>query len=69
MGLDHLSCDLTTWSKVSQNIKLNQKMSDSTTLTQLSENIQLQFLMLNIQYCDSIFLYTLFKHINKFYLE
>ena len=44
-------------------------MSDSTTLTQLSENIQLQFLMLNIQYCDSIFIYTLFKHINKFYLE
>lgn len=43
-------------------------MSDSTT-TQLSENIQLQFLTLNIQYCKSILLYTLFKHINKFYLE
>ena len=34
-------------------------MSDSTILTQLSENIQLQFLMLNFQYCDSTFLYTL----------
>lgn len=43
-------------------------MSDSTSLTQLSENI-LQFLMLNIQYCNSILLHTLFKHINKFYLE